>query len=686
MGAFQKVWGWIHGAVRPFQQNALARLLDRLKGASTLEQKTLWLKDWAQWLRKGAIPPEFLRAGEEIHSCRLRYFLESITRQEGWRTSVASTLYTVLTATRGLELFCQTGMNEEQRFLAELVNRSLKRFLPTRPDWEDFAFTFSTVFSKKTDADWIRQLDVGTIGTTVAAVEAALGQSGARFQALRESTSDAVLLLSAQLLAMSQGTEVRRRRPHTRIESSPFFRLNDAIRRALLESSQESRTSSLANCEELIQLCRNDIAQIYAHLEESGVSISLVFSLDHQSQILRRLDSLVVLLLSNEESRYFSTLSRFISDLIREHFETQSLGSLINSTLRLLSRKIVERTGISGEHYITRTGREYFSMLNSAAGGGILTVGTTYFKMAIGHLGLAPFLEGLLQGINYAGSFVTMQLCGFTLSSKQPSMTAATLAGKLRDFTPEGQKEFVEEVAMIARSQFASAIGNVGAAIPISICVDWLSRILTHHPIVGTEKAGHIIHSLDPFDSPTVVFAALTGVILWLSSICAGWFENWWVCRQVPQAIETNPTLNRWLGHTFAHKLSHWLSHQVSGFAGNISVGFLLAFTPVLGGFFGLPMDVRHVTLSTASLTLALCSVWGGGLAALPVGASMFGIFTILCMNLGVSFLLALFIAAKARGLPGLSPWPILKPIIEGLLKAPARFFFPVHRKAETRN
>ena len=48
--------------------------------------------------------------------------------------------------------------------------------------------------------------------------------------------------------------------------------------------------------------------------------------------------------------------------------------------------------------------------------------------------------------------------------------------------------------------------------------------LLTYgQPILSAHAAEHVITSLDPWTSGTIVFAAITGVVLWLSSLAGGW-------------------------------------------------------------------------------------------------------------------------------------------------------------------
>ena len=77
----------------------------------------------------------------------------------------------------------------------------------------------------------------------------------------------------------------------------------------------------------------------------------------------------------------------------------------------------------------------------------------------------------------------------------------------------------------------------------------------------------------------------------------------------------------------------------------------MLGLTPALGNFFGLPLDVRHVTLSAGQLALATAALWPQGLG-LWLAYAVAGIACMFVLNLGVSFFLAFLNAARAYGLP----------------------------------
>ena len=66
-------------------------------------------------------------------------------------------------------------------------------------------------------------------------------------------------------------------------------------------------------------------------------------------------------------------------------------------------------------------------------------------------------------------------------------------------------------------------------------------------PMIDQTEAAHVFSSLSIL-GPTALFAAVTGVVLFLSSIFAGWAENWFVLHRLDSAMRFNPRITALLG------------------------------------------------------------------------------------------------------------------------------------------
>lgn len=647
-----------------------------------------------QWLRSPtAIVDVELKPSKRslpLQSVRLRFLLQVLDRNTGWKNNVSAVLRSILNETSSVELLSLNGLAREPSFWAEATNRTFSKILPGTVDWHDLGPVFSRIFNHRDDAEWIESLPQETFRQVVALVTQGETVPGGVAKQLNVSILDAVSILGANISALGLRPDVRSRMSDPSVAKSPFHRLNqrlslitDRLRQSDKTAENTTKTDELIGplakgCEQEIAGCRERIRDVYAHIEQTGVSVALVFKLESLTEFLKRTEILLRLLVPDAETDLLTAHQRFMAELIRESHSATSLRSHVRRNLDLLSQKIVERVGHSGEHYITTTPREYFSMLKAGAGGGFVTVFTTLLKNFVTHLHLPLFFEGLFNWLNYSGCFLLMQSAHFALATKQPSMTASALANKLRGLNNRKHLNgFVDEVVKITRSQFAAALGNVGFAVPCALLFNMALIHYTGKPAVDPEYAKKVIASLDPIRSLTIPYAALTGVVLWLASVTGGWLENWTAYRRLPDAIARNRTMQVFFGAARTQRLSALFSREINGVGSNVSIGFMLAFLPIAGRFFGAPLDVRHVTLSSASLAFAVSSIGWQYVDVNSVIMACIGIFIILCLNFGVSFALALFVALRARRIKRAWVYALLRGVWQRFYSRPGQFVLP---------
>jgi len=99
--------------------------------------------------------------------------------------------------------------------------------------------------------------------------------------------------------------------------------------------------------------------------------------------------------------------------------------------------------------------------------------------------------------------------------------------------------------------------------------------------------------------------------------------------------------------------------------------------TPTMGKFFGLPLDIRHVTLSTGTLTLAGCALGPSAVSEPEFLWAMLGIAIIGVLNFGVSFALALGVALRAREVSNAEGLGLLWAVFKWWLRHPFQFLYP---------
>jgi site-specific recombinase len=647
----------------------LATLLGAFLAAAELRALVDALAALARWVAEpdARLP---LPAGESAPAHRRLTALVQLLEQPALQAAVRSQVAALIGQCDALPLLADSGLPNDRGLLHESADRLFGRILPAPRDDRDLAALLTRLFPTRRSLLVLEGLPP--------ALFLRLGQALAGpgvFDPLEGAVRDAFLLVAARVQGLGLSQPIRARSRPGPLPRSPFFALPRAGDRVLAELGQPGESGASYAWQTAIDGCREELRGVLAHLELTGISVDVVYEIELIEQALGRLHWLSALLVAAPGPSRVAAAFELLLVLVRARLADRSLYALAYTSLHLLARNLVERAGRTGEHYITVTRREYWQMLGRAAGAGLFTLGTAALKVRIAGLHLALFLEGLASGINYALSFALMQLCGFTLATKQPSMTAATLAGSIgADEGPDRLAELVTQAARIVRSQLCAAVGNVTTVAAAAVAFDELYRARTGHPFLTAEKASAVVASLHPLRSGTIWYATVTGVILWVSSLAGGWVENFAVYRQLPRAIAEHR-----LGRLFGRRLMGWLSEafarNVSGYAGSVALGLMLGMTPALGAFFGLPLDVRHVTLSTGTLALALAT----GDFVLPPGApaAMLGIAIIFVLNLGVSFGLALAVALRARQVPRRARWALFLAIARRFFRRPQEFLLP---------
>ncbi|RYZ70393.1 MAG: gliding motility protein, partial [Proteobacteria bacterium] len=212
---------------------------------------------------------------------------------------------------------------------------------------------------------------------------------------------------------------------------------------------------------------------------------------------------------------------------------------------------------------------------------------------------------------------------------------------------------------------------------------DWVFEHLVGHHVLSPAYALHMLETFHPWHSLTVFYAALTGVLLWLSSFGAGWLQNWVIFRRIPEAIATDRTLQNLMGEKRAFDLGESIRHNAAGWGGNIAIGFLLAFVPIIGKIFGVLLDVRHVTLTSGAMTFAFRAINPESITPYMISMMALSLLLIGTMNFGVSLVCALYIAIRARRVSRSRFRALTAAVRRSFFRNPLPFFFPP-REART--
>jgi site-specific recombinase len=632
----------------------LPELLAALDPQAESVQRHLWLIALLAWVRGDcrSVPAALDRIQLLLDALQVR--AETRARLQDW-------WQTLLETVDGTTLLADYGFASRSAFVSELAERIRQKLLPGTPETADASVLFSLVLCHAFDAQWLAALDEPTLARIQTLLQlppsVETPGTGPRLNPWQNTLLEAITFCTGQVRATGFSPELRLRMSAPAREAGPFHALSrdfEDLRDAYLASpthDTEARQATLLQFRERLEACRYAAATVYTHLDAHGISVNLVFQLRQLRERVLRIRALLDCLLSAHPD---ASTARLLSHLVTVGQERRSVRMLITSNTSLLAAKVAERSSETGEHYITRTAAEYRSMLRQAAGGGAVMSLTTMMKFTVLSLGLSAFWSGFYAGMNYALSFVLIQLLHWTVATKQPAMTAPAMAAKLKDLSAPGAvDDFVDEVSHLVRSQVAAVVGNLALVAPCVLLISaglWLGF---GKPMIDVTEAEHVLHTLTLL-GPTALFAVLTGMLLFASSIVAGWVENWFVLHRLDSALRYNPKITATLGLRRADRWARFMRDNISGLAANISLGLMLGLIPAFSAFFGLGLDVRHVTLSTGQLAAAAFTLGTDVLAQPVFWWCVAGILVTGVLNVGVSFYFAFRLALRAHNVSGL--------------------------------
>ncbi len=574
-----------------------------------------------------------------------------------------------------LPLFAEAGLPSVHAFTTEIVQRTVAKFIPSARKDSDARKLLSDLYWSE---QFVRQFAAITpplfdriTGVLTPADEPAF------WQRQEHDLEEALRLLASRVSGLGLQPEMRDRSTASRVARSPFYESVLKTEELIASTSGEATAAIVDSWKQLVARCRAEMEVVYEHMESEGISVELVFDLKILQACLARMETIARVVSATDPQERRAAVQTLLLRLIEGNVRDKQISSLLRENLNLLARKVVDRTGDSGEHYIANNKPEYWHMWRAAIGGGLLTVFTAAVKLRIIEAHLPPFVEGFASGTNYAISFVLLQVFGLVLATKQPAATAAAFARIIRDNRGDQRSsKLTDFVARITSTQLAAAIGNVVAVSGGAVLFELLWRVIFRESYLPELSATHVYDTLNPFASWTALYAIETGVILWLAALAGGWLENAAVYYRLAEAVAQHPFSAR-LGESFSRKTARVVKHNIGGWATSIVLGYLLGFAPVAGEFFGLPIDIRHVTLNSGTLALAAARFGTASLGNRWFYHAMVGIAVIFVLNLFVSFMIAAFVALRAYNVAPKEQWSILRFLVQHAIRNPLRFVVP---------
>ena len=619
---------------------------------------------------------------QSLKRTNFEVFLAYLKNNEEIKNNFRDYLFILFSNKSFTKALTDANILSENAFFPELKKRISYKFLPPVEDENTVSYIISKVlFNPKSDSNYIKNINP---------------EDGSEFFKLMEiekiSTLPKVkkeLLISANILALrSVGNAleagITKMVPEYKNFDNPFVALQSELDSLIGRFKEDenlqinSKDVDYKQIKIYLQQCLDFVDKAFKNASKFGISSKINQSLLKIRQQLRRIQDIIPILVVDNEEDILTNSKNLVSNTLKYNSHRNNVRELIDDSTRLISHLITSHTAETGTHYIATSSKEYLKMFWKASGGGIIVGFLCIFKMMMSYSHGSEFSHAVLYSLNYAFGFIIIYLLGFTLATKQPAMTAATMAKVLSDesSSDKNYKEFANLVAKLSRTQFIAFVGNVLWSFPVALAIiygmDWFID-----ENFAAAKADKLLKDLNPIESKAILHACIAGFFLFISGIISGNISNSSIFNQVPERISQSPFLNQVIGAKNSKKLSDFYTKHWAGIISNFWFGIFLGVIAPLGVFLGLDLDIRHITFSAGNFALALYGK-GFDIDTYTFVISLVTIFLIGAFNFIVSFGLSMLLAFRSRKVNFGELTIIYKTILKYFIKNPLRFFIPL--------
>ena len=619
---------------------------------------------------------------QSLKRTNFEVFLAYLKNNEEIKNNFRDYLFILFSNKSFAKALTDANILSENAFFPELKKRISYKFLPPVEDENTISYIISKVlFNPKSDSDYIKNINP---------------EDGSEFFKLMEiekiSTLPKVkkeLLISANILALrSVGNAleagITKMVPEYKNFDNPFVALQSELDSLIGRFKKDkdlqidSKDVDYKQIKIYLQQCLDFVDKAFKNACKFGISSKINQSLLKIRQQLRRIQDIIPILVVDTEEDILTNSKNMVSNTLKYNSHRNNIRELIDDSTRLISHLITSHTAETGTHYIATSPKEYLKMFWKASGGGIIVGFLCIFKMMMSYSHGSEFSHAVLYSLNYAFGFIIIYLLGFTLATKQPAMTAATMAKVLSDesSSEKNYKEFANLVAKLSRTQFIAFVGNVLWSFPVALAIiygmDWFLE-----KNFAIAKADKLLKDLTPIESKAILHACIAGFFLFISGIISGNISNSSIFNQIPERISQSPFLNQVIGAKNSKKLSDFYTKHWAGIISNFWFGIFLGVIAPLGVFLGLDLDIRHITFSAGNFALALYGK-GFDIDTYTFTISLVTIFLIGAFNFIVSFGLSMLLAFRSRKVNFGELTIIYKTILKYFIKNPLRFFIPL--------
>ncbi len=590
---------------------------------------------------------------------------------------------------RFFQILAGLGLYSRRGFLRELGQRVYERLNPAPADPSSVRDVFYLAFHETDDPDWVVQVPPACWERLMRVLWplAAEEEDTKVADRLTRETLYAVEMLAIWIAAEEFEPDILRLDPSMATRDSSFIALQREVGAYVRDyvAWLDGRLADFqddAHIRVLLDQCREVIERLRRRAITHGTSIALTHLLERLDQTVDRIERLLDLLDPAAEEQRGERATLLFTELVEASAERHGIRPLVRRNMRQLARSVTENASDRGEHYIADDRPAYFRMLVSGLAGGLVIGVMALIKIHILESGFARLPETVLVSLNYGLGFVLIHILHGTVATKQPAMTAASIAEQVEhgEHGRANPKKLADLLLRVGRTQFVAIAGNVIAALSLALLIAWYWEQQAGAALIDAQRADYILEGINPVTGLALFYAAIAGVWLFLSGLIAGFFDNRAKYLGLEARLRDHPLLRRLLPESPRHRLAAYIDGHYGALISNFAFGIMLGSTAYVGHLLGLPLDIRHVAFSSADLGYAMSHEFAGPLMFVLLLAF---VLLIGAMNLAVSFALALNIALRARGTRIARPLNLARAYGRLVRENPWKLVYPPAQPAE---
>lgn len=609
----------------------------------------------------------FLRSNHDITK-NFSYYIKNIFQDKPFNLSLT-----------------EANILSENAFYPEFKKRLLNKILPAVENENSIWFLVDTASVRPLkDLEYFRNLDDDQLTEFFKLLEI---DDFITHPAVKRELLFSMNILAWRVIGNAMDVEVVNMAPEYRNFDNPLVALQNELDilnenyKANPDYTLTSKDQHYKQIKVYLQQGLDFVNLAFKNSAKYGISGKINQSLMKIRQQLVRMNDILAVMVIDQQSEVVEKSKQLFFNILEYKSHKTNLRDLVYDSTTLMSHLITNHTAETGTHYITSNRRDYFKMFIKASGGGIIVGCLVVLKLFFGSFTGSDFSHAILYSFNYAMGFIMIYLMNFTLATKQPAMTAATMAKVLSEGenTKKNYVDFAHLVSKVFRTQFIAFMGNVALSFPVALALIYGLDVLFQQNFAA-EKAGKLLMDHDPFHSKAIFHACIAGFFLFISGIISGNVANNSVFYRIPKRIEKNPFLNYFLGEKTSKRISEYYARNWPGIMSNFWFGVFLGVTGPIGLFLGLDLDIRHITFAAGNIALGF---YGKGFEvdSYTVWLSVTTVFIIGFFNFAVSFGLSMILAFRSRKVNFGEVREIYKEIFRYFLKNPLRFFLPIQSK-----